>query len=96
MAGVSWASFSCVPGVQQQLPVGCTDQVAARQHSQAGPDAHAGAADGGCASRGRDAPRGAGDDGPSGGTQVSCFCSFILRCLERAQALPKMVPGAKS
>lgn len=73
-AGVRCTSFSCVSGVQQQLSFGCADKVAAGKHSQAGAGAHAGIADSCRASRGSDTSGGSGDDGPSGRTQVSCFC----------------------
>ena len=61
-------------GVQQQLSSGRTDEMAAGKHPQAGVGAHAGVADGCRASRGSDTPCGSSDNGPSGRTQVSCFC----------------------
>lgn len=67
------ACFSCVSGVQQQLPLGGADKVAAGKHSQAGSGAHAGAADGSRASRRGDTSCGSSDDGPSRRPQVSPF-----------------------
>lgn len=78
-AGVSVPpSLPCLSGVQQQLPSGCTDEVAEGKHAQAGPGAHARAADSCRAGRGSDAPCGASDHGPPGRTQVSCFCQFTV------------------
>lgn len=73
-AGVRGTSFSCISGVQQQLSFGRTDKVAAGKHSQAGPGAHAGVADGCCSSRGSDSSCGSSDYGPARRTQVSGFC----------------------